>query len=651
MKSEFLAYWSVRIFGAFVRFLPISIAIAIGRFAGRIGYYFDRKRKKTVYANLKIAFAGKKEACEIKLIARKFYCQIGQHAIELLRLPMTDPQRFIQVEGKEHVDLAMRKGKGVILSAMHFGSWELCNFIEKLLGYPYRVMVNPQPKHSRLDEMLNSYRKKVGAGLLYSSRSGTRDFLSALKRNEMIGMILDQGGKEGVLVKFFGRLASMSTGALKMALKLDVPICFCTIVHRQGPYHRLIIHPPLRLVRSNDIDQDIREGLEQIMPMMEQYVKQYPWQYMWFYKTWKYSKESVIVILNDKRVGHLRQSQSVAQRLKGVLRGQGIESHIQVIDIEFKDKMRRGLFTAFSFLKPEKFFKGQFYHFKWFLKRKSYIEVMSVKGDFVISCGSSTASLNDCLSHDYHAKNIVIQRPGFLDFSRFNLVILPKHDYMHFDRHRSNVVFTDLAPNLVNKEYLEDQTQKLVKKFPILRSRKKITIGALIGGESKYYFISLSQAKVIASNILKAAEQLDASVCLTTSRRTSPEVEEEIVFHLKGHLRCPMMIQANKNNVPEAVGGILGLSDIVVVSSDSISMVSEAVSSGKKVIVILAQKRGLTKETKHERFIRNLIHQGSAAVATPDVLSQTIIRLSQSDGRTNPICDEKILSEAVRKVI
>ena len=41
----------------------------------------------------------------------------------------------------------------------------------------------------------------------------------------------------------------------------------------------------------------------------------------------------------------------------------------------------------------------------------------------------------------------------------------------------------------------------------------------------------------------------------------------------------------------EAMGGIVGLSDILIVSGESISMISEAASSGKNTIVFPLQKR------------------------------------------------------------
>ena len=85
--------------------------------------------------------------------------------------------------------------------------------------------------------------------------------------------------------------------------------------------------------------------------------------------------------------------------------------------------------------------------------------------------------------------------------------------------------------------------------------------------------------------IKEAALHYNADILMTTSRRTPSAIEQIILKELKNFERCSLCIIANQRNIPEAVGGILGLSDLVIVSGESISMVSEALSSGKRTIV------------------------------------------------------------------
>ena len=325
---EHFYYLSLKIFGFFVRLLPVHAALALGRLIGVVVYYFDIRHKQLASANLKVAFSRSKSQNEIKRITKKFFQNYGQNLIEFFRLPLMNREKFdqlIPMEGREHITAALKKNKGVILLAMHFGSWELASLSCAMMEHPYKVIVNPQKRHSKLDELLNSYRACSG-NIVLSRGFGTREMVKSLQNNEIIGLVVDQGGRDGVLVPFFDRQASMSVGAIRLGLKFDVPICFSIIIREKGHYHRLVIHPPLELVNTGDTEQDILANLKKIVAIMEGYIKQYPAEYMWFYKIWKYSKESTIVVLDDGRTGHLRQSQAIANILQSALIDRGIQS-------------------------------------------------------------------------------------------------------------------------------------------------------------------------------------------------------------------------------------------------------------------------------------------------------------------------------------
>jgi Kdo2-lipid IVA lauroyltransferase/acyltransferase len=183
--AELILYYIVKTFGAFVRLLPVSWALGLGRLMGRCAYYFDVKHKSIVQANLKIAFADTKSPREIRKISKDLFKNYGQNLIELFRLPLMTQKKFSQyvtIEGKEHVDAAVKKGKGVILLAMHFGSWEMASLTSAMMGYPYRMIVKPQKRFSRLDALLNSYRECSGSDVIEKG-SGTREFIKGDRKS------------------------------------------------------------------------------------------------------------------------------------------------------------------------------------------------------------------------------------------------------------------------------------------------------------------------------------------------------------------------------------------------------------------------------------------------------------------------------------
>ena len=653
--GEYLVYWTVRAFGFFLRLLPLRLVLGIGSGIGLLRYYFDIKHRSLVYSNLKIAFAKTKTPNELKNITKSLFKNFGQNLVELFILPLVNAdnlRKFIRMEGTEHVLEALKKGKGVILLAMHFGSWEMASLACSSFGAPYNVIVKPQKRFSKLDELLNSYRRGNGSAVI-SRGSGTRDIIKSLKNNELIGMVMDQGGKDGELVSFFDRPASMSSGAIRLGLKLGVPICLSVIIRENGIQHRLIINKPFELENTGQADSDVITNLHRITHIMEEYIRQYPDNYMWFYKIWKYSTESTTVILSDGKTGHLRQSQTISTMIEAALAQRKIFSKTEILLVQYKSPWAAKWISVVSLLSNAFLFQGRLEFLRKFLTEESFQKIMSVKADFIISCGSSVAPLNYLLSCDHQAKSISVLKPGVLRLNRFDLVVLPQHDeHCAYDSH-ANVVITKGAPNLITPAYLQEQTELLLTHFSHLKSHRKTCIGLLIGGDSKEYVLNEDTIRIVINQLKEAVEAINADLLVTTSRRTSNRVENLIVRELKKYARCPLVVIPNRAPVEEAVGGILGLSNILIVSGESISMVSEAASSGKNTIVFPAKKRKRWqfRTLKHEVFLNQLNEQGFIVTCDPCAVSHFISDVAKNKIQTKLLDDQLGLLKAVREII
>ena len=101
------------------------------------------------------------------------------------------------------------------------------------------------------------------------------------------------------------------------------------------------------------------------------------------------------------------------------------------------------------------------------------------------------------------------------------------------------------------------------------------------------------------------------------------------------------------------VGGILGLCDMVVVSGESISMVSEAVSSGKPVVVFMpSDETGL--KPKYRAFLDQLSEEKLIIpVSSGDVYGALKRALAREPGESDALLskDRETLRQAVRRVI
>ncbi|MDP2946049.1 MAG: ELM1/GtrOC1 family putative glycosyltransferase, partial [bacterium] len=381
------------------------------------------------YANIKTAFGAKLSPQELSRLTKEFYKSFGQNLIEIFLIPLVDEayiNKYITLEGKEHIFEGFKKGKGVILLVVHAGSWEFSNVICANLGFAFNLFVRDQ-KYPRLNRLLNLYRNQKGCKLI-QRQNDTRQLIRALKSNQAIGMTADQGGKSGTPVKFFGKYASMSSGAIRLALKYDAAIITAFYTRVKGPYIKVFLEPPFEIKKTGDLDKDIHDNLQEVVHIFEKYILRYPREYLWSYKIWKYTKEQNILIISDGKTGHLRQSQAIAQIAKDCLKDKDISANINTIEIKFKNRFSRPALTFSSCLAGKYHCQGCLWCLRRFLKEDIYRALINTKPDIVISCGASVAPVNYIISRENLAKSITIMRPSILSTRRFDLVVMSRHD-------------------------------------------------------------------------------------------------------------------------------------------------------------------------------------------------------------------------------
>lgn len=646
---DYLSCILFRLAGPIIRILPRKFALLIGRGLGEVFYCFDLKHRALVYSNIKSAFAGKFSLEKLDQITRDFYKNFGRNIIEIFLIPAIDKkyiEKYIKVEGRENITQAFDKARGVIFLVAHEGSWELSNIICANMGFPFVLFVKGQ-KFPGLNALLNSYRVQKGCKIIQRQDEfyGARKLIESLKNNEAIGMTADQGGKSGVLVNFLGKEASMPSGAVRMALKYGAVILPAFFIRAHGPYHKVIISPPFCLEKTQDLESDIRNNLQRLIKIFEDYIAVYPSEYLWIYKIWKYGDSRKILILDDGKAGHRRQSQALAKITKDYLEEKGKKVSLRIIKVRLKNRFAKFLLPIAGRLIYKYDYKICNQLLKISLAKESYEALVSVGSDIVVSCGSSLSGLNYLFSKINRAKSLTIMRPYLVNTDKFDLTVIPYHDGPVL---KKNIVETEGALNLVDDEYLKIQTQLLVSAWtgtsPV-PTDCSFYIGLLIGGETKDFHLSVDLIRVIIEQIKCFCEKEKAGVLITTSRRTPAEVEALIKKEFKDYPYCPFLVIVNEENPDYAIGGILGLSRVVIASPESISMVSEAVCAPGHTIVFDARVG-----PRHRKFLNHLSDKGYIYLAEPKGISAVINKIYTEQPKKNILCDREKVKQALKRL-
>lgn len=192
-------------------------------------------------------------------------------------------------------------------------------------------------------------------------------------------------------------------------------------------------------------------------------------------------------------------------------------------------------------------------------------------------------------------KRVQIQNPA-IDPRNFDLVIAPIHD----DLWGTNVIHTIGALHRATPERLAAEAAQFAPRIAELPHPR---IGVLIGGASGAYRFGTDAARALGRELVQQATTLGGSLLVTPSRRTGAENIAILRDTMSG---TPGFFWDGSGHNPYF--GILGSADVLLVTADSVNMITEACASGHPVYVY--DLPGGTK--KSARFHEGLYLRGYA---------------------------------------
>lgn len=270
--------------------LPMKRALALGRFLGKIYGGVIRYHRKDAEEALARSMPELSAEERVAVIDR-MYGNLGLNIVELMRLAA---KRDCNLDGRveprnlHYVDDALKRGKGVLILTAHLGNWDmLCAYTTAVLGYKLTA-ITKELRNKELFKFWCETREMYGMHLL-PARNSYRQCREVLKRNELLGFILDQNmiRDEGVFVDFFGRPACTTHGLAIMAAQSGAPVV-PVFTHRiADDRHVLEVLPPIEPPATARDPEVIRAATQEYTKVIEEAVRRYPDQWIWIHRRWK----------------------------------------------------------------------------------------------------------------------------------------------------------------------------------------------------------------------------------------------------------------------------------------------------------------------------------------------------------------------------
>jgi Kdo2-lipid IVA lauroyltransferase/acyltransferase len=213
------------------------------------------------------------------------FVSIGRLLVAFARFPQitkANVDQWIRYEGFEHYRRAKARGNGVLFATAHLGNWELSAYAHALLTEPMNVVVRPLDNPS-IDAIVERWRALSG-NILLSKRDFARSIFQALRKNEPVGILVDQNSSadNGAFVPFFGTLACANLTFAKLAARSGAAVIPGFAVWNQKDRRYI-----LRFYPEVEITGDAVEDTHRIQFAIETAIRETPDQWLWIHRRWK----------------------------------------------------------------------------------------------------------------------------------------------------------------------------------------------------------------------------------------------------------------------------------------------------------------------------------------------------------------------------
>jgi mitochondrial fission protein ELM1 len=217
-------------------------------------------------------------------------------------------------------------------------------------------------------------------------------------------------------------------------------------------------------------------------------------------------------------------------------------------------------------------------------------EALADRPELLIGCGGKAAAVLAALRGPMR---VIVQHPR-MPASRFDVVVAARHDRLT----GPNVIVTRTALHRVTPEKLAAAAAAWHGRFAAL---PRPLVAVLVGGSNGRFRLGPREGAALANKLAATMQADGAGVAITPSRRTDPAV----TAHLAAALR-PRGAYLWDGVGENPYFGLLALADAIVVTGDSVSMVSEAVATSAPVLL-----EGLPgRSGRIDLFLRGLAADG-----------------------------------------
>ena len=279
--NHFLQYILIYMFFLVFKILGFKKSSNLGNIIGKsLGPIFRSKR--SIINNLEKAGIKKNQ----NIIASNVlgnYGRILAEYVHLKNFKNNKLNKYISIEGVEHLENIKKNNKSVVFVSGHFNNFELMAMQIENSGIECAALYRPlnNPFLNKLMEKIRT--RDICKTQIKKGRAGTREIIKNLKDGKSIALMIDQRVREGEKINFFGNLATTTTIPAQLIKKYNCDVVPIYIERNNNNYFKMYVSQPIQIKQTKSIEE-ITLFLNVILEKM---ILKNVDQWIWSHDRWK----------------------------------------------------------------------------------------------------------------------------------------------------------------------------------------------------------------------------------------------------------------------------------------------------------------------------------------------------------------------------
>ena len=292
-RTDALTIFGYKFVSRLARIIPASAIAVVTAVVVPIACAFMRKQRPIVARNMR-RVNPELQGHKLRHAVRKSYESYARYFIETFRLPMLSKKAIdskISVKGFEHIENALKLGKGVILALPHLGGWEWSGRWLIHQGHNLNAVVEKLDSQA-LFQMFVNLRTSYGVNVIPLDDKAGVAVQEALAKNEIVALLCDRDLQgSGIEAEFFGERTTVPAGPAFFALRTGAALLPLGTYFAKGlDQHETVVRPAINVQRTGSLRDDMSRVTQDLVHELEALIKKKPDQWPLFQPNWPSDK-------------------------------------------------------------------------------------------------------------------------------------------------------------------------------------------------------------------------------------------------------------------------------------------------------------------------------------------------------------------------